>query len=680
MLMHARRLRRSRLGLLAASGAGALALSLPLATSWSPWAGASPGGSGAVEEDWPVPSGPSSTTTTTGAEEPTAPPEEGEAGPGPTNPPEEPTTTTTAPPSTPPEGEGEPSPGPGDPGATELHLLAFNDFHGALEPGSSAIYGRYAGGAAYLAKKVKDLQATYGEHQATVMAGDGVGASQLASSLFFEEPAIVALNLMGVDFASVGNHEFDKGAAELRRLQEGGCHPTEGCTGAPYQTADGPVDTFPGASFQYLSANVIDEATGETLFPATAVKTFPSDSGGTLKVGFIGEVLEATPTIVTPAGVAGLTFTDEVEAANEAVAALQAEGVNTIVLVIHEGGSQATPPPVTAPNGCQGDLAGSAIEAIASGLDPAVGVIISGHTHTEYRCNLSLGGADRLITSASSLGRVLTDVTVTVDDATGELRAASATNHIVENSTNPSTETPRVDDPTKADPAVAAVVAQYVDAAAPLANEVIGTIAGDLTREPSAQGESTLGDVIADSQLAATTDAEFGGAQIAFMNPGGIRAELLASAVSAGGEAPGEVTYGEAFSVQPFGNSLVTKTMTGAQIRSLLEQQYVGCGGQTTQRILQVSAGFSYTTDATAEACADKVGTISLDGAPIEDNTTYRVTMNSFLASGGDGFTAFNDGTDSLGGAQDIDALIAYFEAHPDGVAVPARDRILPVG
>jgi 5'-nucleotidase len=307
-------------------------------------------------------------------------------------------------------------------------------------------------------------------------------------------------------------------------------------------------------------------------------------------------------------------------------------------------------------------------------------VIVSGHTHSEYRCNLQLGGASRLITSASSQGRVLTDVTLTIDDASGSLRAATANNMVVENATNESTATPRVNDPTKADPEVAAVVAQYVEAAAPLANQVIGTVAGDLTREPNAQGESTLGDVIADGQLAATSPADLGGAQVAFMNPGGIRADLLASAVSAGGEEPGEVTYGEAFTVQPFGNSLVTKTMTGDQIRSLLEQQYVGCGGQTTQRILQVSTGFSYTTDANAASCAEKVGTISLGGAPIADDATYRVTMNSFLAAGGDGFTVFNDGSDVLGGAQDIDAFIQHFAANPDGIPVPPRDRILPIG
>jgi 5'-nucleotidase len=421
---------------------------------------------------------------------------------------------------------------------------------------------------------------------------------------------------------------------------------------------------------------VVVDATGRMLFPAFATKRFKSDSGQKFGIGFIGEVLEATPTIVTPTGVAGLTFQDEADAANRAVRSLQRMGVATSVLVIHEGGFQQG---AAALNGCAGNLAGSAIADIASRLDPAIKVIVSAHTHAEYRCTITTpDGVTRLITSASSFGRILTDLTLTVDDKTGELVQAGAENVIVENALNtPGPGVTRIPDPAREDPQVQAVVEQDV-AAAPLANRVIGRIQGDLTRTPSPLGESALGDVIADAQLAATQPANLGGAQLAFMNPGGIRADLRVADISSGGEAPGEVTYGEAFTVQPFGNSLVTKTMTGDMLRRLLEQQFPGCGGQTTQRILQVSDTFQYEQTPTAATCEARIGRIRVGGVEVAPTDSFRVTMNSFLAAGGDGFTVFNEGTDPLGGAQDIDALVAAFAAaEPAGIAVPPLDRIV---
>ncbi len=561
---------------------------------------------------------------------------------------------------------------------TQVHLLAFNDFHGNLEPASLNVYGRFAGGAAYLSKLVKDRQTAYGRNEVTLLAGDNIGASPLANALFHEEPATIIANLMNVDVASVGNHEFDKGSAELLRIQNGGC-PTTGCNGAPYALKNGRhTNRYPGATFRYLSANVVVDATGKTLLPATAVKEFDAPRGEEVKVGFIGEVLRDTPTIVTPSGVAGLSFKDEADAANQAAAKLRRQGVKVPVLVIHQGGFQSSP---VALNGCAGNLAGSPIEAIAQRLDPSIKVIVSGHTHAEYRCTITTNGVTRLITSASSFGRVLSDITLTLDSRTGELVQADATNTIVENALNaPGPGVVRVADPSKADPVVQAVVDQYVTAAAPLANTVIGSIQGDLTRTASPFGETTLGDVIADAQLAATAPAGLGAARVAFMNPGGVRADLLVNAISSGGEAPGQVTYGEAFTVQPFGNSLVTKTMTGAQIRSLLEQQFAGCGGQTTNRTLQISATFRYQSDPAGAACAAKVGTIWVDGTVLAPADAVRVTMNNFLATGGDGFTVFNSGTDALGGAQDIDSFVAYLQAAgAGGVAVPPLDRIVPI-
>jgi 5'-nucleotidase len=557
---------------------------------------------------------------------------------------------------------------------TQVHLLAFNDLHGTLDPASQNLYGQFAGGAAYLAKAVKDRQAQYGANEATLFAGDGIGASQLANGLFHEEPSTIAANLMHTDFASVGNHEFDKGRAELLRIQNGGCH-ADGCTGAPYALADGgTTNTFPGADFQYLAANVKVDATGKTLFPAYGVKSFPTGVGNhSVKVGFIGEVLKDTPSIVTPTGVAGLTFEDEADAANRAVADLAAKGVKVPVLVIHQGGFQSG---TAALNGCAGNLAGSDIATIAQRLDPAIKVIVSAHTHAEYRCTITTNGVTRLVTSASSFGRILSDLTLTINATNGELVSASAENVLVRNATNPSGPgVIRQPDLTLSDPATQQVVDQYVAASAPLANQVIGSATGDLTKTPSPFGETSMGDVIADAQLEATAPATLGGAQIAFMNIGGVRAEIPFNS-SPGGEAPGEVTYGEAFTVQPFGNSLVTKTMTGDQIRRVLQQQFAGCGGQTTRKIMQVSSTLHYESSPDAAPCESKIGQIWISGVLVDPTDTFRVTMNNFMATGGDGYTVFKEGTDPLGGAQDIDALVDYFGAHSP-IAPPALDRIV---
>ena len=562
---------------------------------------------------------------------------------------------------------------------TDLHVLAWNDFHGNLEPAGLNIYGRFAGGAAYLAKAVKERQALYAGRQVTVTAGDNIGASPLANGLFAEEPATIVGNLMNVDYMSVGNHEFDKGVDALLRIQRGGC-PATGCTGAPYQLANGRTTaTFPGADFQYLAANVTRTATGRTLLPPTGTSWLRTDSGRRVGLGFIGTVLKETPTIVTPAGVAGLSFGDEADAANRAARQLARQGVRIPILLLHQGGTQAGA--VTAPNTCAGNLAGTDVEKILTRLDPSIKVIITGHTHAEYRCVVTVNGASRLVTSAASFGRILSDLTLTVDDRSGELIAASATNSIVENALNtPGTGVVRQDDPSRADPAVAAVVSQYVTASAPLANSVVGRVRGDLTRTATPLGEHALGDVIADAQLAATAATATGGAQLALMNPGGVRADVKVSDISSGGEAPGEVTYGEAFTVQPFGNSLVTKTMTGDQLRRVLEQQFVGCGGQTNQRVLQISATLGYQSQPTAATCAGKVGEIRVGGAVVAPTDPLRVTMNNFLATGGDGFTVFNEGVDPLGGAQDIDAFVAYLTAAGSaGVAVPATTRITPL-
>ncbi len=526
----------------------------------------------------------------------------------------------------------------------DVQILAVNDFHGNLEPpaGSSGRIGTInAGGAEYLATHINTLRAL-NPNTVVVSAGDMIGASPLLSALFHDEPSIEAFNAMGLDFNAVGNHEFDEGFVELLRMQKGGCHPVDGCL-------DG--DNFAGAKFKYLAANVVfndddDDEDGDdskknkdedlkTLFPAYKIREFNS-----VKVAFIGMTLEGTPSIVTPSGVAGLTFLDEADTVNALIPELKKEGVETIVVLIHEGGAQVAPAPY---NGCVG-ISGAIVD-IVNRFDPEVDVVISGHTHNAYNCTIN----NMLVTSAASFGRVVTDVDLTINRKSGEVVSMSANNNIVTR------------DVAK-DGFITALIAKYNAIAAPLANRVIGAISATITRTNNAAGESALGDVIADAQLFATADPANGGAVIAFMNPGGIRADLN-FANSTAGEGDGKVTYGESFAVQPFGNNLTTITMTGAQIKVALEQQFNNpAAGQN--RILQISNGFTYSWSLSAPV-GSKISNMMLNGVAISDTSSYRVTVNSFLADGGDNFGVFKDGTDRLGGAVDTDALEKYFVAFP---------------
>ncbi|WP_437294836.1 bifunctional metallophosphatase/5'-nucleotidase [Sorangium sp. So ce426] len=534
-----------------------------------------------------------------------------------------------------------------------VQIIALNDFHGNLEPptGSS---GRItvsatptsttvdAGGVTYLASRVAALRAT-NPNTVVVSAGDLIGASPLVSALFHDEPTIEAMNLLGLDINGVGNHEFDKGTSELLRMQHGGCSPVDGCSdGTP----------FVGATFKFLAANVVvDPSTGKTLFPRYDVREFDG-----VKVAFIGMTLEDTPTIVTPIGVAGLTFMDEVDTVNDIVPELQAQGIEAIVVLLHEGGL-----PTGLYNECPG-LSGPIVD-IATNIDPAVDVIVSGHTHQAYNCILG----DKIVTSAASFGRLVTDIDLEISKSTGDVTAKAANNVIV------TREAP--------DAGVSTLVTRYKDLAAPLANVQVGTITATLDRAVPAMGAGlfTMGAVIADAQLAATRDARTGGAEIAFMNPGGIRADLTYAASSTE-VIDGVVTFGEVFTAQPFGNSLVVMTLTGAQIDTLLEQQFrLDAGGVQQSLILQVSDGFTYTYSQSAPIGAKvDIASIRINGVPIEAARTYRVTVNSFLATGGDGFTVLNDGTDRLGGALDLDALRDYFAASSP-VSPPALDRITVV-
>ncbi len=539
-----------------------------------------------------------------------------------------------------------------------VQLLSLNDYHGNLEPpaGSSGRIGTTdAGGIEYFATHIANLKAT-NPNTIVVAAGDIIGASPLVSALFHDEPAIESMNIAGLEVTAVGNHEFDEGAAELKRMQNGGCHPKDGCQ-------DG--NPFEGSKFQYLSANVFLLPTADEQAKAKAAKKtarakpllppFTIKTVGGVKVGFIGMTLEGTPEIVTPSGVAGLRFYPEAYMVNYWAQNLRKQGVKTIVVLIHEGGFQTS----SDINGCAG-ISGP-IVAITNLMSPDIDVVVSGHTHQAYNCVIG----NKIVTSASSFGRLITDIDLEIDRTTGEVVSKKATNRIVTRTVEKNA-------------AETALIAKYKSLSAPLANKVIGKIASDITRTANAAGESALGDVIADAQLAATKPADKGAAVVAFMNTGGIRADLTFSQVS-GGEQAGQVTYSEAFTVQPFANTLVVKTLTGTQIKDLLEQQFDN-PSTGADRILQVSNGFTYSYKrSNAKGSRVDATSIKLNGTTVVPGSSYRVSMNSFLADGGDGFTTFAKGTNVLGGEVDIDALTAYFAANAT-VAPGPQNRIVKTG
>ena len=508
--------------------------------------------------------------------------------------------------------------------AVTVKVIAINDFHGNLKPplGGARIRDPLdrtrlvqvsAGGAEHLATAVAQLRAQ-NPNSIFVGAGDLVGATPLLSALFYDEPTIESLSLMGLDISAVGNHEFDRGSAELLRLQRGGCHPKDGCKGPK---------NFTGATFKYLAASTVDERTGRTVLPAYEIRRFDG-----VPIAFIGLTLAATPSIVVPSGVAGLKFRDEAQTVNELVPQLQRLGVNAFVVLLHEGGF-----PAGDYNECPG-ISGPIVNIVKK-LDPAVQVVVSGHTHRAYNCRID----DKLVTSADKYGTMLTNMDLTLDRKSGRITGMRADNVVV-----------RTEGFAK-DARQTQLIAAYEQLAQPLAKRVVGRLNSALSSSSNPAGESPLGRVIADAQLAATQAPENGGAQIAFMNPGGIRASLAP-------QANGDVRYEDLFAVQPFYNNLVTMTLTGAQIVDLLEQQWAR---QPNARLLLVSRGFAYTWDAQRPPGQRVVaGSVTLGGKPLEPQGSYRVTVNSFLAEGGDNFQALRQGAQRRTGVMDVDALESY--------------------
>ncbi len=554
----------------------------------------------------------------------------------------------------------------------KVRVIAFNDFHGNIDGANlnftSAVDGipsrTPAGGVDYMAGLVKQLKAG-APNSVVVSAGDLIGASPLNSALFHDEPSIETMNRLGLEFNAVGNHEFDEGRDELLRMQNGGCHPTDvnscqgNLVGTPYP--------FEGAKFDFLAANVVDTASGKTLFPAYGVKNFKGN-----RVAFIGMTLKGTPSIVTPSGIVGLQFNDEADTVNSLVHRLKRRGIDAVVVLVHEGGF--APGSI---NGCSG-VSGPIVDIVGR-LDDAVDLVVSGHTHQAYNCALpNSKGRSIPVTSAGAFSRLMTSIDLTLDTRSKDVIAVSAENRLVDRNNVLGAAEPIV--PVAE---IGNIVANYNAIASPIANRVIGSITADITTTRNAAGESALGDVVADAQLAATAPADKGGAVVAFMNTGGIRANFT-YAGSTAGEGDGNVTYGESFTVQPFGNSLVVKTLTGQQLYDLLNQQWAAGQFADGGRTLQVSGSLAYqhTFVPNASPLGGQYvceGSVKINGVPVDKSASYRVTMNSFLATGGDNFTVFNLGTDQLGGDVDLDALEAYFQANPAGVAPGPQNRIQAV-
>ncbi|WP_432086218.1 bifunctional metallophosphatase/5'-nucleotidase [Streptomyces sp. bgisy095] len=551
----------------------------------------------------------------------------------------------------------------------DVQLLSFNDLHGNLEPptGSSGRLTRLkpdgtsetvegVGGVEYLATHLR--QARKGNpYSVTAAAGDMIGASPLVSGLFHDEPTIEALNKLDLDVSSVGNHEFDEGARELARIQNGGCHPTEGCFEKGRK--------FRGADFPYLAANVTNEKSGRPLLDPY----FVWERNG-VKIGFIGVTLEGTANIVSAEGIKGLKFGDEVETINKYAKVLERKGVKSIVALLHEGGLPASgaynydcdsPGPG---NGISGPIVD-----IAKNVSPQVDALVTGHTHQAYACTIpDPAGKPRTVTSAASFGRLYTDTTLTYDRRTDDIvrTAVASANHVVTRDVKPAKDMTRLID-------------RWKTLAAPIANRPVGHIAADI-ENPADVYEKPLGDLIADAQLEGMAPADKGGAQLALMNPGGIRAPLTHKA--SGAEGDGVVTYGEAYTVQPFTNMMTAVDLTGAQLVTALQQQVSGAN-LASPKILQVSKGFTYTLDMTKTG-ADRVvvSSVRLNGEPIDPAKTYRVAMNEFLSGGGDGFAVLKEHRNKLVGASDLDMFTAYLAAHSSASAplpTPAANRITVV-
>ena len=543
-----------------------------------------------------------------------------------------------------------------------LSLIGFNDFHGHLLPPGMSVSVKdsesgktlklQAGGMAYLSTLIGALKAENPGRTLLVAAGDLVGASPQVSGMFHDEPTVDALNQLGLELSTVGNHEFDKGRDEILRLQNGGCFPpsVDGMRGLIGQDTCMNNGRFEGAKYRYLSANVVDQRTGQTLFPPYVVRNIDG-----VNIGFIGVTLKETPAVVTPKGIEGLRFEDEVSTINRLIPELKKAGASFVVVLLHQGA--ATRAESINDLTCPG-FDGAALRIIDA-LDSAVELVMTGHTHQEYICRRADG---KLVTQAGHYGRMVTRVNLDVDRASGKVLSKSAKTYVA------------VNDEHRKDSKMAALVQRYAQLTEQRAGVVVAQMAAPLDRQKNSAGESSLGNVIADAYLFGTTGEGYGNkaAQMAFVNHGGIRADLNQGL---------NVTYGQLYQVHPFSNTLITLELSGAQILRLLEQQWEQPqpkGG----RMLAISAGLSYLWNADKpEGEAPGRGgrivaeSLRLEGKPLNPKQIYRVAVNSYLASGGDGFKVFAQGRQIQESELDLEVLTAYFREKKT-VGAPSLNRI----
>lgn len=548
-----------------------------------------------------------------------------------------------------------------------INILTFNDFHGNLEPPKRFIEAEDptdinksvripVGGVSYFADAINKLRAQY-PNNAVVSAGDLISASPLTSSLFLDEPTIETMNEIKIDFNAVGNHEFDRGTDELRRLQNGGCQ--QYTTTKPCQINK----DFAGAKFNFLAANVSLKADPKrTLFPAYKIKRY-----GNIPVAFIGLTLEATPTIVSAAGIKDVDFHDEAETVNSLIPELKKQGVEAIVVVVHEGVAPSTKFNAKTCAGLSGPLTG-----ILDRLDTAVDVVVSGHTHQSYICDYSTLNPQKpfLLTSAGQYGTAITNIKLELDGKTGDVIKKDAQQVPIQSEAYTSGTTTvnltNLYEKFNKTPSIEAILDKYRQAVTTISARIVGTATTVINRNAAESGETALGNLIADAQQAAALTASNQGSDFTLMNPGGVRADLQTNSNN-------QITFGDVFAVQPFGNSIVTLSLTGQQIRELLEQQWSGANADRP-RILQPSKelSYAYKKDATAVPRATQ---IMISGQALMDSKSYRVTVNSFIADGGDNFTVLTKGTNRVGGGQDVDALEKYINQNSP-VQAPETNRI----
>jgi 5'-nucleotidase len=552
-----------------------------------------------------------------------------------------------------------------------VRLIAFNDLHGHLEStgltlpwpdpaDKNKVQRLHAGGAAHLAGLVQSLRAG-ARHHLTLSGGDMIGATPLVSALFFHESTIEVANRMGVDIGVLGNHEFDAGQDELLRIQNGGCAPNK--ADSPFVSCA--LGRFEGAKFQMFAANV-RKADDVPLFPASVVREF-----GGIRVGFIGAVTKLTPNIVVPSGVAGLKFLEEAASINAEAQRLKAQGVEALVAVIHEGGETGTPglPMEWNDVGCPRPR--GEIFEIVRRLTQDVDLVFSAHTHQGYRCLVD----GRPVLQATSSGRGVSVADIVLDPKTRDIDRTRTTHRnlpvfnersdaalreaIIAAEPAPWAQALREARPVQA---VAQRVAEYAQAAQPRAQRPVGRIGGNFER--AARTDASAGRLVADAQWLATRSPQLGGAELALMNPGGVRTDLRCPAAP-----PCTVTYGDVFAMQPFGNSLVVMTLTGAELKQLLEDQQRP--GRNSPHYLIPSSSLTYSWNASAPH-GQRVRDLRVGGVPVEPARDVRLTVNSFLAEGGDGVSMLTRGRQRLGGALDLDALVAHLSsASPSPDPVP---------